>query len=178
MPHDPMQAASALARLQVAEAKCVEAQEERRLAILDAVRADNSLQQVADIAHCSRETVRRIVAADGQVTIELGGHEYRLSGKTIGFVLYRLQGFGAGAFAPNPLVHGTDDTWLPVAGGLAAEIDAARSNANGEPVHLSDAKAFALHQSLLQSQKENPGVLLDLTEALRVKCPHNPRKAA
>ena len=172
-----MLAASALARLQVAEAKSVEAREERRLAILDAVRADNSLQQVADIAHCSRETVRRIVAADGQVTIELDGHEYRLSGKTIGFVLFRLQGFGAGAFAPNPALHGTDNAWLAVAGCLAGEIDAARSNGSGELVRLSEEKAFALYQSLLQSQKENPSVLLDLTEALRIKYSHKARKA-
>jgi len=74
MPHDPIQAAHALSRLQVAESRFLEAQEERRQAILESVRADVPLREVAEIAHCSHETIRRIVAADGAVTIEFGDH--------------------------------------------------------------------------------------------------------
>ena len=174
MPHDPIQAANALARLQIAEAKFTEAQEERRLAILKAVRADNPLREVADIARCSRETIRRIVASDGQVTIEFD-REYRLGGQSINFVLFRLQGFGQRAFGPNPVIHGTDNTWLAAADHLAGRIEAARAQESGEPVRLTEQTAFALHQSLLQSQKTNPSVLLDLTEALARK--YRPRAA-
>jgi hypothetical protein len=82
-------------------------------------------------------------------------------------VLFRLKGFGQGAFRPNPAIHGTDNTWLPVADHLAGQIEAARAGDSGEPVQLTEDTAFALHQSLLQSAKTNPSVLLDLTEALR-----------
>jgi hypothetical protein len=176
MPRDPIQAANALARLQVAEAKSAEAQEERRFAILEAVRAGNPLRDIAGIAHCSRETIRRFVAADGQVTIEFD-REYNVPGQSIDFMLYRLKGFGQGAFGPNPEVHGTDDAWLAAADHLAGQIEAARSDEGGGPVRLSEETAFALHQSLLQSQKTNPSVLLDLTETLRNKYQRNARKA-
>jgi hypothetical protein len=43
----------------------VEAQEERRQAILEAVRGGVSLRDVSGAAGCSHESVRRIVAADG-----------------------------------------------------------------------------------------------------------------
>jgi hypothetical protein len=169
MPHDPIQAANALARLQVAEAKFVEASEERRIAILEAVRADNPLREVGDIAHCSRETIRRIVAAGGEATINLDDCDYLLPGQSVDFVLFRLKGFGQGAFRPNPAVHGTDDAWLGAADHLAGQIEAALSDETGEMVRLTNETAFALHQSLLQSQKTNPSVLVDLTEALGSK---------
>jgi hypothetical protein len=167
MPHDPTAAALALARLQVAEQRFLEAQGDRRLAILDAVLADNPLRQVASTAHVSHDTIRRIVAKDGRVAIEFDGNEYRLSGQTIDDVLYKLTGFAHGAFSLNAAVHGTGNAWLAAAGDLAGQIEAARASETGDPVRLTDETAFALHQSLLQSAKTNPSVLLDLTEALR-----------
>jgi hypothetical protein len=168
MPHDPVQAATALARLQHAQEQFNEAQQARRLAILEAVRTDNPLREVARTANCSHETVRRFVAADGAVTIEFD-REYWLSGQTMEFVLYRVAGFGRGAFRANPAVHGTDTAWLEVADHLAGQLEAARSDESGESVRLDRETAFALHQSLLQSALTYPSTLADLVAALATK---------
>jgi hypothetical protein len=168
MPHDPIYAATALARLQHAQEDLNEAREARRQAILEAVRADNPLREVARTAMCSHETVRRVVAADGAVTIEFD-REYHLTGQTMEFVLYRVAGFGRGAFMPNPAVHGTDTRWLVAADHLAGQLEAARSNESGEPVRLDGETAAALHQSLLQSSLTYPSTLADLVAALAGK---------
>ena len=160
-----MQAATTLARLRSAQERFNEAQEARRLAILDAVRTDNPLREIARIAHCSHETVRRMVAADGAVMIEFD-REYRLTGQTVEFVLYRVAGFGRGAFRPNPAVHGTDTAWLAAADHLAGQLEVARSDETGDGVRLNPDTAFALHQSLLQSQLTYPSALADLVAAL------------
>src|SRR5579871_245216 len=99
MAPDPIEAATALSRLTVAEQHFQDAQEVRREAILESVRAGVPLREVARAAHCSHETIRRIVAADGAVTVELDGHMYPLPGQTVDLLIYKLAGNARGTFA-------------------------------------------------------------------------------
>jgi len=98
MPADPIAAAHAVARLQSAQSSFREAQEARRQAILEAVRAEVPLREVAAAADCSHESVRRIVAADGAVTVELGEETFTLTGKQVEMLIYKLAGMAQGAF--------------------------------------------------------------------------------
>src|ERR1700733_13645431 len=125
MPHDPMKAADALSRLQVAEVRFLEAQEERRQAILESVRADVPLREVAQLARCSHETIRRIVAADGAVAITLDGQEYLLPGKTIDLLIYKLAGNARGSFPNDVQLLNAGGGWLASAGALADQPHAA-----------------------------------------------------
>lgn len=177
MPHDPIQAAHALSRLQVAESRFLEAQEERRQAILESVRADVPLREVAEIAHCSHETIRRIVAADGAVTIEFGDHAYPLPGQTVDLLVYKLAGHSRGAFARDLEVLGAGSGWLAAAGALADELHAGVADEKGKPVRLDEARAFALHQVLRLTEMTRPSSLFSLAKVLRDKYGYPPYPA-
>ena len=177
MPHDPIRAARALSRLQVAEARFLEAQEERRQAILESVRADVPLRELAQVARCSHETIRRIVAADGAVTLELDGDAYPLPGQTIDLLIYKLAGHARGTFARDLEMHGAGTAWLSAAGVLADELHAATADEDGKPLRLDHARAFALHQVLRFTQKMRPSVLSSLAERLTVKYGYPPYAA-
>jgi hypothetical protein len=174
MPHDPMRAANALSRLQVAEARFLEAQEDRRQAILESVRADVPLREVAQVAHCSHETIRRIVAAEGAVTLELGGHEYPLPGQTVDVLIYKLAGSARGTFAHDLELLGAGTAWLTAAGVLADELHAAMADDGGEPVRLDQARAFALHQVLRLTEMMRPSTLSTLADFLSDKYGYPP----
>jgi hypothetical protein len=174
MPHDPLTAAQTLSRLQIAESRFLEAQEERRQAILESVRADIPLREVAEIAHCSHETIRRIVAADGAVTLELGGHTFPLPGQTVELLIYKLAGNASGAFACDLELLGAGSDWLAAAGVLAGELHAAMVDEDGTPVGLDDARAFALHQVLRLTEMRRPSTLSSLAERLRDKYGYPP----
>lgn len=174
MPHDPIGAAHALSRLQVAQARFVEAQEERRQAILESVRADVPLREVADVAGCSHETIRRVVAADGAVTLEFDGHTYPLPGQTIDLLVYKLAGNAHGTFARDLERLDAGTAWLPAAGVLADELHAATADGEGNPVVLDDLRAFALHQVLRLTEMMRPSVLSNLAEVLRNKYGYPP----
>lgn len=167
MPHDPMKAADALSRLQVAEARFLEAQEERRQAILESVRTDVPLREVAQVARCSHETIRRIVAADGAVTLEFDGHAYPLPGQTIDLLVYKLAGNARGTFAHDLELLGAGSAWLAAATVLADELHAAMADEDGNPLVLDEARAFALHQVLRLTEMTRPSILSSLAEALR-----------
>ena len=166
MSADPIAAATALAGVVAAQAKFSDAQEARRVAIVAAVRADVPLREVAGAAGCSHESVRRIVAADGIVTLQLRTETYPLTRQTVDLLIYKLAGYAAGAFPRDVelLRAGTD--WLPAAGQLAAALRAAISDAEGSPVSLDGPRAFALHQILRLTQMTIPSTLSDLYEAL------------
>lgn len=166
MPHEPLQAAGALSRLRAADARFLEAQEERRRAIVEAVRADIPLRDVADAARCSHETIRRIIAADGAVTIEFGEHAYVLPGQTVELLIYKLAGNADGRFAADLNVLGAGTGWLPAAGALADELHAATADESGCALQLDDKRAFALHQVLRLTQMTRPTALSSLAEAL------------
>jgi hypothetical protein len=166
MPHDPIKAAEALSRLQVAQARFVETQEERRQAILEAVRAHVPLREVAHQARCSHETIRRIVAADGAVTLDFDSHAYQLSGQTIELLIYKLAGNARGTFARDLDELGAGMDWLPAAGLLADELHVAMGDEDGQPVLLDEARAFALHQVLRFTAKTRPGTLSSLADVL------------
>ena len=119
-----MQAAQAMARLRVAEEHFLEAREERRQAILESVRADVPLRDVAKLARCSHETIRRIIAADGAVVITLDGQEYVLPGKTIDLLIYKLAGNARGSFPSDVQLLNAGGAWLAAAGTLADELHA------------------------------------------------------
>lgn len=173
-----MAAALAISRLQVAEARFLEAQEERRNAILESVRSNVPLREVAEVAHCSHETIRRIVATDGAVTLEFDGQSYLLGGKTVELLIYKLAGNAHGRFAKDLDHLQAGDAWLPAAGALADELHAATADEDGATVHLDDPRAFALHQVLRFTNKGNPSILADLGERLGAKYrypPYDPR---
>ena len=161
-----MKAARALARLQVAQTRFVEAQEERRQAILESVRADVPLREVAQEARYSHETIRRIVAADGAVTLQFDGHAYPLPGQTIELLIYKLAGNARGTFAHDLDELGAGTEWLPAAGLLADELHAAMEDEDGKPVRLDEPRAFALHQVLRFTAKTRPSTLSSLADVL------------
>ena len=161
-----MKAAEALSRLQVAQTRFVEAQEERRQAILEAVRADVPLREVAQEARCSHETIRRIVAADGAVTLEFDRHPYPLPGQTIELLIYKLAGNASGGFARDLDELGAGTDWLPAAGLLADQLHAAMGDEDGRPVRLDEPRAFALHQVLRFTAKTRPSTLSGLADVL------------
>lgn len=161
-----MNAARALSRLQVAQTRFVEAAEERRQAILESVRADVPLREVAQEARCSHETIRRIVAADGAVTLEFDGLAYPLPGQTIELLIYKLAGNARGTFAHDLDELGAGTEWLPAAGLLAGELHAAMEDEDGKPVLLDESHAFALHQVLRFTAKTRPSTLSSLADVL------------
>ena len=161
-----MRAARALSRLQVAQTRFVEAQEERRQAILELVRSDVSLREVAQEARCSYETIRRIVAADGAVTLALDGHAYPLPGQTIELLIYKLAGNARGTFAHDLDDLGAGTEWLAAAGLLADELHIAMQDEEGQPVRLDEPRAFALHQVLRFTAKTRPSTLSSLADVL------------
>lgn len=173
-----MKAVSAMSRLQVAQTRFVEAQEERRQAILESVRADVPLREVAQEARCSHETIRRIVAADGAVTLEFDDHAYPLPGQTIELLIYKLAGNARGTFAHDLNELGAGSGWLPAAGLLADELHAAMGDDDGRPVRLDEPRAFALHQVLRFTAKTRPSTLANLADVLSDRYgypPYSPR---
>jgi hypothetical protein len=131
MPHDPIRAADALSHLQMAETRFLEAQDARRQAILESVRADVPLREVARVAHCSHETIRRIVAADGAVTLQFGGDDYPLPGQTVELLIYKLAGNARGTFPRDLERIDAGTAWLTAAGVLADELHAAMGDEDG-----------------------------------------------
>ena len=178
MPHEPMKAVQAMARLRLAQEHFLEAQGERRQAILESVRADVPLRDVAQLARCSHETIRRFVAADGAVTIALDGQEYLLPGKTIDLLTYKLAGNARGSFPHDVELLSAGDGWLAAAGALADELYAAMGDENGKPVELDEVRAFALWQVLHATEMMRPGALHSLAEQLRQRYGYPPYPAA
>ncbi len=166
MPVDQIQAATALARLAAAETKFRDAQELRRMAIIEAVRAEVPLRQVAAAAGCSHESVRRIVAADGVVTVEFAGHGYPLTRDQVELLVYKLAGYAVGAFPRDVDLLGAGSGWLAAAGTLARALQAALSDEEGDPVRLDQEQAFALHQVLRLTHLTIPSALAQLYASL------------
>jgi hypothetical protein len=165
MPHDPILAANALRKLALSHERFVLAQEDRRQAIVEAVKADIPLRDVGEAAHCSHETIRRIVAADGQATVSFDGHEYLLAGRTVDLLVYKLAGYGNGTFADLERLNAGNE-WPKAAGWLASDFQTAMSDDSGQPVVLDQERGFALHQVLRGTAKGNPSTLSELAQAL------------
>jgi len=166
---DPVKAATAIACLQNTQARFREVQEERRLAILEAVRAEVPLREVAQAAHCSHESVRRIVAAEGEVTLEVGSESYLLTGQQVEMLIYKLSGSAQGAFPGDIQRLGAGTDWLPAAGELAERLQEAMADEDGKPVPLDDASGFALYQILRLTQFGGLTVLSRLFDALHAR---------
>jgi hypothetical protein len=109
------------------------------------VRAGVPLREVAQVARCSHETIRRLIAANGAVTLEFEGSTYLLPGQTIDLLIYKLAGHARGTFASALERLDAGTAWLSAAGLLADELHAAIGDGDGHPVRLDDARAFALH---------------------------------
>lgn len=165
-PADPSRAVTLLARLANAHGRFVEAQEERRQAILEAVRGGLSLREVSEAAGCSHESVRRIVAADGVVTLELDGESYQLTDQQVEMLIYKLDGIAKGAFPGDVqlLAIGTD--WLPHAATLAKDMQIARADEDGRPLVLGAPAGYALFQILRLTYLGGLTVLSQLFDAL------------
>jgi hypothetical protein len=167
-----------MARLRVAEEHFLEAQEERRQAILESVRADVPLREVAQLARCSHETVRRMVAAKGAVVIALDGNEYLLPGKTIDLLVYKLAGNARGSFPNDVQLLNAGGGWLAAAGVLADELHAAKGDDDGKPVKLDEARGFAVWQVLRATEMMRPSTLHNLAERLRRRYGYPPYSTA
>jgi hypothetical protein len=164
---DPAQAATALGRVVSAQARFREAREQRRVAIIDAVRAEVPLREIAAAADCSHESVRRIAADDGIVTVEFDGHTYPLTRQTIEMLVYKLAGHAAGAFPRDVELLQAGTHWLLPAGELASALQAAMADETGDTVDLIPTWAFALYQVLRITQMTIASPLSNLYDALR-----------
>ena len=110
--------------------------------------------------------IRRIVAADGAVTVEFGDQTYVLPGQTVELLIYKLAGNADGRFAADLDVLRAGTAWLPAAGTLADELHAAMADETGGALRLDGNRAFALHQVLRLTQMTRPTALSSLAEAL------------
>lgn len=136
------------------------------------------LREVAQLARCSHETIRRIVAADGAVAITLDGQEYLLPGKTIDLLIYKLAGNARGSFPNDVQLLNAGGGWLASAGALADELHAAMGDDDGKAVELDEARAFALWQVLRATEMMRPSTLHSLAERLRQRYGYPPYPAA
>lgn len=131
-----------------AQRELVDAEERRRRAIIGAVQGGVGLREVSKAAQCSHEKVRRIVAADGVVTVTLNADDYSLTEKQVEVLIYKLDGMAKGAFPGDLQLLAAGSDWLPSAGELAADFQRARADEEGEPVIIDQARGFALFQIL------------------------------
>jgi hypothetical protein len=166
MPADPLHSATTLARLVNADRAFRDAQEQRRQAIIEAVRAEIPLRDVAEAAGCSHESVRRIVAADGVITIEFQRTTYPLTKDNIELLIYKLAGYAAGRFPQDVELLGAGNAWLRPAGKLAAALQSALADEDGAPVTVGGKEAFALQQVLRLTYLTIPSTLARLRDAL------------
>lgn len=178
MPRDPILAATALARLQNtlsrfhdAQAQLAAVKTERDEAILDAVNAGAPLREVADVADISHETVRRIVAADGQVTLELDGETFRLTARQVEVQIYKLSGLAQGAWPGEIERLGAGTDWLPDAAKLAHQLQAAMANEEGAPVKLTEKTGWPLYLAICGTQYDGLSVFPRLREVLQGRYP-------
>jgi hypothetical protein len=163
---DPAQAAAALARLENVQACFRDVQEQRRQAIVAAVELGAALREVARAADCSHESVRRIVAADGAVTVELNGEAYRLTSQQVEMLVYKLTGSANGAFPRDIELLGAGTEWLRGAAELARALQVAVADKEGGPVVLDAQRAFALYQILRITYTGRPTTLSRLCDHL------------
>jgi hypothetical protein len=169
MPRDPIRAAQALARLQAAQTRFGELQEERRQAILEAVDAEVPLREVAEAALISHETVRRMVAADGQVAVDLDGDSFLLTGRQVEMLIYKLAGSAQGAFPGDVQLLDAGTDWLSDAAKLAQLLQDAVANEAGAQVVLDQRTGWALYLILRLTYFDGMGVLSRLFEALSAR---------
>jgi len=178
MSRDPILAATALARLQntlsrfrEAQAELAAVKTERDQAILDAVNAGAPLREVAEVADISHETVRRIVAADGQVTLELDGETFRLTARQVEVQIYKLSGLAQGAFPGEIERLGAGTDWLPDAAKLAHRLQAAMADEEGAPVKLTEKTGWPLYLAICGTYYDGLSVFGRLRKALQARYP-------
>jgi len=155
-----------LADLAEAERVYVDAQERRRRAIIECVTAGVPLREVAAAAHCAHESVRRIVAADGAVLVDLDGTTYSLTEKEADVLIYKLDGMARGAFPGDLQLLAAGSDWLPAAADLAAELQRGRADEDGEPVVIDQGRGFALFQILRLTYFGGLSVFSDIFQVL------------
>jgi hypothetical protein len=175
---DPFEAANALGRLCQRQEEFAKARQEREAAILECVRREVPLRDVAKAANCSHETIRRMVAADGSAVIEWDAASFPFAGSTVGLLVYKLAGYAQGTFAPDLAKLQAGTGWLTGAGVLAGELSAARGDEAVSAITLDDVRGFALHQVLCLTEMERPSVLAELAEALAARYGYPPYRTS
>lgn len=158
-----------LAVLANAQREFVDAQEQRRRAIIEAVQGGVPLREVSRAAQCSHESVRRIVAADGAVLLELDGKTYSLTEKEVEVLIYKLDGMAKGAFPGDLQLLAAGSDWLPAAGELAAEFQRAQADEEGDRVVIDQARGFALFQILRLTYFGGLSVFSEMFQSLLVR---------
>jgi hypothetical protein len=165
MASRPHTATDALVALRDAQAAFDVASGARHVAILDAVRAGANLREIAQVAQCSHESVRRIAATNGGATLVLGDEDFALTEHQVEMLIHKLDGSARGAFPKDIELLAAGTEWLPAAGQLANRLQHARSEESSAIV-LDNGLAFALYQILRLTYTGRPTVLSRLYDVL------------
>lgn len=161
-----------IAGLANAQRQFVDAQEQRRRAIIEAVQGGVPLREVSRAAQCSHESVRRIVAADGVVLLEIDGTSYSLTEKEVEVLVYKLDGMAKGAFPGDLQLLAAGSDWLPAAGQLGADLQRAQADEEGDPVVIDQARGFALFQILRLTYFGGLSVFSEIFQSLLARYEH------
>jgi hypothetical protein len=138
----------------------------RREAIVQALRAGNSLRAVAQVANCSYESVRRI-AGPAAVIFEWKGITYVMTDHITRVLAYKADGFAVGKFSnESPAQIQAGAAWQRHAATLAEEL---KRSERGEisTIRLNRQTARALYLILSATYTGRPSRLADLYDALR-----------
>jgi hypothetical protein len=142
-----------------------EAVARRTEAIVEAVRGDMSMRRVSQLAHCSRDEVRRITKSIA-ITYVLDDVEYELTQDVTRMLAYKAAGYSRNAFPGDVKRLGAGDGWLEGAGQLDRDLERVRQGLVDEPVTLTREAALALYQILRITHMGRPSRLTELWDAL------------
>jgi len=140
----------------------------RRQRMLEAVEAGNSLRQVADVAHCSYESVRRVIEPQA-IILEWNGGEYLMAEHVTRVLEYKASGYGRNAFPADVERIGAGTGWLPAAAEFGRQIQRIQRGESDEAIALTDETAYALFLILTLTYTGRPSRLADLFDDLSAK---------
>lgn len=140
----------------------------RQQTIIEALQAGNSLRAVAEAAHSSYESVRRLAGLKSAV-FEWNGNSYLMTEHVTRVLEYKADGFATGRFQ-NESAEQIDagSEWQNDAEALAREL---RRSQRGEtkPIMLNERTARALFLILSATYTGRPSRLADLYDDLSVR---------
>jgi hypothetical protein len=151
-----------------AQAVYEEAIGRRTDAIVEAVLKDIPVRRVAELAHCSRDEVRRITKSRA-VTYVLDDVEYELTQDVTRVLAYKTDGYARNAFPGDVERLGMGTAWLSGARELDDDLQRVRKGLIDDPVTLTADTAFALYQILRLTHMGRPSRLTDLWDALALR---------
>lgn len=127
-----------------------EAELDRRNAIIEASQAGAALREISEAVEkdISPEVIRGVVGPRAGVAFEWGGDIFEISEPQTRALIYKADGYGAGAFPADvaKLDAGTD--WLVAAAALGPRMRRVHVGLDAVPLRLKHDEAFALYQIL------------------------------